>query len=132
MSAAGNHEPFVVYPNRAVWATQMFFCVVLTPILVAVAVPFTVGLFYLPRSFWTELGVLLALAFQGTLDCVAVYWLARSAWELPWLLRRAPLLVIDERGVMDRSSPSAVGFVGREEIEAIFVCRYSRPSSLGL
>src|SRR4051812_33951980 len=128
MSEAGQHEPFVVYPNRSVWATQMFFCVVLTPGLAAITIAYTVGLFYVP-DVWTEPIGMKALIFHVALDALVVFWMARTAWELPWLLRRAPLLVIDERGVTDRSSPSAVGFVGREEIEAVFVCRYSRPSS---
>jgi hypothetical protein len=57
--------------------------------------------------------------------------LSTSALELPWLLRRRPLLVVDERGVTDRSSPFAVGFIARDEIVAVLVCRYGFKTVLG-
>jgi hypothetical protein len=117
MSARGQ-DAWAIYPRR--WSRA----VSLALTVIVLAALFAIWLLSERSGLGAALGWLsLAAGGYGLVTCV---------WEVPWLLRRGPVLVIDERGVTDLSSPFAIGFIPREEITAVLVCRHWREPRLGI
>lgn len=133
MNAATDREPLVVHASPRAWWERLANRVVVGPLAFAFGLALAIATYLEPFPLWWAdpfnwMGVLLC----GSMLAIGGYGLLNCAWDLPWLLRRRPLLVIDERGVTDRSSPFGVGFVAREEITAVLACRYGRKAALGL
>src|SRR5690348_1199875 len=99
MDAPSRCEPLVIYPTRWGRADRLFLCVVIIPASFVISLVFVVGLCYSLSGAWDEPVSWLGLGVFLLWLSLSVCGLIWNAWELPWLLRRAPLLVINERGV---------------------------------
>jgi hypothetical protein len=118
MSAAKEQDAWAIYPRR--WSRAVSLAVTFA----VLAALFALWLLSDRSGVGAAVGWLsLAAGGCGLVTC---------AWEVPWLLRRGPVLVIDERGVTDLSSPFAIGFIPREEITAVLVCRHWTQPRLGI
>jgi hypothetical protein len=118
MSEARGHDAWAIYPRR--WSRS----VSLALTFAVLAALFAFGLLSERLGLGAAFGWLgLAAGGCGLATCV---------WEVPWLLRRGPVLVIEERGVTDLSSPFAIGFIPRQEITAVLVCRHWTEPRLGI